>query len=90
MSGYTFGEKVDLGYRGEGRQVVAEDGTVLGVVYKGTRTWERRTPGRRYVNARGETPCWYIHGDGSGRYRISYDTRKQAAEELVRDHPRSD
>lgn len=90
MSGYTFGEKVDLGYHGEGRQVVAEDGTVLGVVYKSMRTWERRIPGRRYVEARGQTPCWRIEGDNTGRYGLTYDTRKQAAEELVwaREHIR--
>jgi hypothetical protein len=51
------------------------DSEVAVFVYKSSRTWERRTAGKRYVNARGTTPCWRTPADSR-----SFDTRYEAAE----------
>jgi hypothetical protein len=60
---------------------VSVDGVVLGRVRRSRRTWERRTPGRRYVNHRGETPCWRIEGSDGWR---TFDTRHEAVASLIR------
>lgn len=61
--------------------VVSEFGLELvGQVFKSQRTWERRTKGRRYVNARGQTPCWR-----AGELRSTFDTRQDAAMALLRE-----
>lgn len=61
------------------RDVVGEMPVLAGEVYKSKRTWERRSKGARYVNARGTSPCWR-----NTKSALDFDTRKAAAEALVR------
>jgi hypothetical protein len=63
-----------MSYDGPTYRVVLPDASEV-VVYRSTRTWERKPEGLRYVLARGETPCWRIRGEDHWR---SYDTRKEA------------
>lgn len=67
-------------------EVYAPDGALIGVVYQDMQTFERKTPGRTYVNSRWQSPRWFQHlGDdryGSGR-RVDHETRKWALEDLL-------
>jgi hypothetical protein len=78
---------------------VHDDGTVLlvdgaverpliGRVELGDRSWERRTPGRRYVNARGRTPEWkgWYAGSRSVREDAYGRTRGEVLVKLVAEH----
>ncbi len=75
---------------------VSIDGLELGEVYERLTTFEQRTPGRRWVNSRWESPRWYYENAGhEGRPRTSggfrsrgchYETRQQAAESMYTDH----
>lgn len=80
---------------------VAEDGTVwfgaiegvvrgapIGRVVKGTREWERRSPGARYVNARGTTPEWHGYAAGGRGWRpdVRADTRGETIAKLIAQH----
>lgn len=62
------------------RYEITVGGVVLGYVYRSTESVERRTPGRRYVNARWERPCWRVEGD-DGRARRTRVEAARAAEE---------
>lgn len=55
-------------------------GEMIGSVEKGTRTWERSTKGRRYVNARGQVTAWTVKGEQYPKY----STRNEVIRELVR------
>lgn len=67
-------------FLGRPRWDVTYEGEVIGTVGKSEKTWERRSPGKRYVNARGTTPCWANNHFGS------YDTRRSAIADLIRRH----
>lgn len=67
------------GNNGPGYRVTLTDGFTF-AVWRSTRTWERRTPGKRYVNARGETPCWRSSCDTR-----TFDTRKAAISQAILD-----
>lgn len=68
--------------------VFAPDGDLIGVVYQDMHTFERRTPGRVYVNSRWQSPRWfqYLGTDryGYGHRRLDHETRKWALEDLLR------
>ena len=61
------------------RYEITRGGLVLGYVYRSTERVERRSPGRRYVNARWERPCWHVEGD-DGRARRTRVEAARAAE----------
>jgi hypothetical protein len=68
-------------WRGETIWTVVLDGEILGTVKKGERGWERRSRGKRYVNARGSRPCWYAmraDQDETHSFSVSDNTRKDA------------
>lgn len=70
--------------------VLAPDGSIIGVVMLKMQTFEQKTPGRVYVNSRWESPRWFrALGDspyGGGRYWSYFETRKQAVEALLHDY----
>ncbi len=84
------GEPVEVG-RWEKRMVkvgrvfrVEIDGRMVGRVKYAMVTRERRTPGKRYVNARWQSPGWlYVDGDGDYRYFECY-SRKDGVERIIR------
>lgn len=59
------------------------DGKVLGSVLNGDETIERRTPGKRYVNARWTRKCWIYDSRDTQHVRMCYQTRKKAMLELL-------
>lgn len=64
--------------------VVSDDGSIIGTVAQEMATFERRTPGRRYVNARWQSPRWFYYVAGQvWRSRMAYTTRKDAVGALV-------
>ncbi len=63
-------------------KVTKEDGTFLGYVKKGEKMWERRTPGKRYVNARGYRTAWRASDTTYFGNCYDYDTRNEAANAL--------
>lgn len=68
------------------------DGERIGIVFATTETWERRTPGARYVNARGQKPAWQYEPEGWGQslrtYHHKKDTRASAAFDLAEEYLR--
>jgi hypothetical protein len=65
---------------------VSADGVALGRIEKGTRTWERRSRGNRYVNARGQTTEWHGWAAGwstSPRPDVRADTRREVLLRLL-------
>lgn len=61
------------------------DGEVVGTVERAMLTRERRTPGRRYVNARWQSPGWrYRRGIGWAR-GFECSSRRDGVEQLLRD-----
>src|SRR4051812_23982199 len=50
---------VELLAEEHGRTPVQLGGVLIGHIEKGSRSWERRTRGKRFVNARGRTPEWH-------------------------------
>lgn len=68
--------------------VTLEDGTVVGRVRKGSRTWERRPyRGARYVTARGTVPEWHgwYRGSMNARPDVADDTRVGCIRKLLGD-----
>lgn len=65
-----------------GSHVPAEP-VLIGTVERTMRTWERRTAGRRYANARGQTPAWAFARVGEWPSRATMDTRMRAVGWLV-------
>jgi hypothetical protein len=65
---------------------VEVDGVHVGDVRYALITRERRTPGKRYVNARWQSPGWQYRGAG-GHYGHWFEgyTKKECVERLVRD-----
>ena len=61
------------------------DGPDLGRVARGSRTWERRSRGNRYVNARGSTAEWHgwVPGSRSARPDEYADTRNELLCKLI-------
>lgn len=60
----------------------------LGRVYQRLATMEQRTPGKRYVNRRWESPRWFYAvegGDNRYSHRLTHETRQEAARRL-REH----
>lgn len=65
---------------------VALNGAVIGLVQRHFPTWERRTPGRVYVNARGtcKRAEWWPRVAGQSVDRLgNYRTRAGAVQALV-------
>lgn len=64
-----------------------EDGQALGVVERRMLTRERKVTGRRYVEARWESPGWVVRPAGNywGRARECF-TKKEGVATLVHDH----
>ena len=62
------------------------DGTPIGGVARQMITRERRTPGRRYVNARWQSPGW-TYSKRSGRYAGGFQCsgRRDGVERLLGD-----
>lgn len=63
---------------------VTLDGAVFGYVGYAMRTREHRTPGRRYVNSRWQSPGW-AYGPSKSWQSIGADSLKNGVERLVRD-----
>lgn len=66
---------------------VSWNGSVIGTVERRMLTRERKTPGRRYVNARWESPGWVRHhgtSSWSGR-GLECSTKREGIESLLRD-----
>lgn len=91
------GEPVQIGRRvGRARTVMINrvyelsyEGEVIGYAQRRLVTREQRTPGRRYVNRRWESPAW-LACDGPGRYERGFEklSRKDVAYSLLFDHLR--
>jgi hypothetical protein len=70
---------------------VRVDGKRIGVVYQSEATFERRTPGRVYVNSRWTNVRWFYQLDPNPAYKMKYgerrstdqETRKGALERLL-------
>lgn len=62
----------------------ANSGAKIGVVFEKLTSFESRTPGRRWVNYRWESPRWYYSKTGNPKEfsRWYFDTRIQASEAL--------
>lgn len=60
----------------------------IGRVEKGTRSWERRSKGNRYVNARGRTPEWHgwVPNSRNARPDVTGDTRGEVLAKLIARH----
>lgn len=72
------------------RYHVLLDGVVIGEVYQDRTTFERKTPGRVYVNARWENVRWHARRSPVGRsYYTYYETRLDAVLSLVGAHERA-
>lgn len=66
---------------------VSWNGNVIGAVERRMLTRERKTPGRRYVNARWESPGWVRQcgtSPHSGR-GLECSTKREGIESLLRD-----
>jgi hypothetical protein len=65
---------------------VVLDGKVIGRVERGMLTRERRTPGKRYVNARWRSPGWrYYTGTGTAWGRsLEATSRRDGVERILR------
>ena len=90
------GEPVQIGSFGHSRTVMVNrvyelsyEGEVIGYAQRRLVTREQRTPGRRYVNRRWESPAW-LACDGPGRYERGFEksSRKDVAYSLLFDHLR--
>lgn len=70
---------------GHPRYAVIVDGGQVGAIHGYNPTFERSARGLRYVTKRwtSRKRYWRIDGDG-GRYAIDYETRRRAAEALIR------
>lgn len=66
---------------------VSIGGTSLGTVQERLTSFESRTPGRRWVNYRWESPRWFYNtlAKPGISYRTYYETRQQAAEAMYAD-----
>lgn len=64
------------------------NGQRIGTVWQVFPTFERKTPGRMYVNARwtSKRPRWKSEIEGARYTRLFYETKRRAVEELVRDY----
>lgn len=68
------------------------DGKKVGRVFQGEQTFERKTPGRTYVNARWTNVRWFFELDKDPAFRTKYgerrstdrETRKDAVESMLR------
>lgn len=67
---------------------VSIDGEVIGYVVYRMLTREQRTPGRRYVNRRWQSPGWEYRENSYWRGFEAY-SKKDAIERLVRGHERA-
>ena len=91
----TFGRRHRQTRTLKGYKVLIGD-LELGTVQERLTTFEQRTPGRRYVNYRWESPRWYYEPAArferpkmAQRWRTRgcyYETRQQAAESMYTDH----
>lgn len=61
------------------------DGKEIGKVARRMITRERRTPGRRYVDARWESPGWRYGSVSDGRPRWEVTSRREGVERLLRE-----
>lgn len=61
------------------------DGQEIGRVRRAMLTRERRTPGRRYVDARWQSPGWLYEESGRAR-GWECASRRDGIEQLLRDH----
>lgn len=58
------------------------DGVLIGWAVRKSTSWERKTPGNRYVNARGRHDKWFaVRPDGMKLYS-SHDIRRHVAVQL--------
>jgi hypothetical protein len=67
---------------------VTIDGEVIGYVHYRLLTREQRTPGKRYVNSRWQSPGWTRSATKYGRSIEAY-SKKDAIERLVNDYHRN-
>lgn len=80
LDGRVSVERAGTSIFDEVRYLVRLDGLAVGHVERSTRTWEHRSAGKRYVNSRGETPCWRISRiPGEAGTRQTFTTRNAAA-----------
>lgn len=68
-------------------QVTDADGEVVGYVSRRLVNRERRTPGKRYVDARWRVAAWGWSLDQYGRFR-EVPSKAAGVEGLLRDHAR--
>lgn len=59
-------------------------GEVIGHIEYRMFTRERRTPGKRYVNARWEVPGWEVRAVGQNYSRQEESSRKRAVDQVYR------
>lgn len=86
--GTRFGKKVEVRMK---KYDVLLLGQKIGSVYQDTATFERKTPGRTYVNRRWRNVRWFFDMVDDPAYRLKYsprrssecETRRQAIEGMV-------
>jgi hypothetical protein len=62
------------------------DGNVIGRVHYDMLTRERRTPGKRYVNARWQSPGWtYVSGAAKFGRKFECYSKREGVERIIRD-----
>ena len=81
--GFYASEQTYKGKTFAKRYAIVVDGKVIGHVERRLATRERKTPGKRYVNARWYSPGWF-QVNKSGRDLERY-SRKDAVEAVLRD-----
>lgn len=63
------------------RYAVMVEGKKIGEVYQDRATFERKTPGRTYVNSRWTNVRWFYDLDQDPAFRTKYGERRSTAQE---------
>jgi hypothetical protein len=82
-----YGRRTRVARKLKSYDVLAPNGTHLGIVAEEMTTFEHTTPGRMYVNRRWESPRWYFW-QGADRWNsqkrgVWRETRRAVVEDLL-------